>query len=178
MKQCKCKDHTGVNPLPFTEFGLNARKQDGYDYYCKVCRSAYHKKMYDRQRDKFIQRVSTWQRANLDKIRATSKRYRNKNPEQRQKSGKQWRDNNSEHVCHLANKRRAQKLNATPTWFESEAVAQLYKNCATGYHVHHIVPLQEDPLVCGLHCLANLVILSEEEHTHVHSSLATLREQY
>lgn len=178
MKQCKRRDHDGLNPVPFDEFGLNARQSDGYDYYCKKCRALYHKQLYERQRTKIIQRVSEWQKNNPIAVQSTSKRYRQRNPEQRQKSGKMWRDENLEVSCHLANKRRANKLSATPTWFENEEVAQLAYSCATGYHIHHIVPLQEDPLVCGLHCLANLSVVSKEEHVRIHSSLDTLRAQY
>jgi 5-methylcytosine-specific restriction endonuclease McrA len=65
----------------------------------------------------------------------------------------------------LEAKRRATKINATPSWFEKDKIALLYEKAKwleslTGlqYHVDHIIPLQGDN-VCGLHVWANLQIL-------------------
>ena len=61
----------------------------------------------------------------------------------------------------------AAKIQATPSWSESYAITGLYEISsaisATGQkmHVDHIVPLQSK-LVCGLHCLANLRIITAE----------------
>jgi hypothetical protein len=78
---------------------------------------------------------------------------------------KRYRQNNYGQYASYAAKRKAQKINATPPWFETVEVQQLYDEAArltelTGipFHVDHIVPLQNDQ-VCGLHCLANLQIL-------------------
>jgi hypothetical protein len=66
----------------------------------------------------------------------------------------------------LTNFYRAQMRQATPSWFEKDLVAQVYEACAkrtaaegVPYHVDHIVPKTSD-FVCGLHCLANLAIIS------------------
>ncbi len=54
----------------------------------------------------------------------------------------------------------AAKLRATPSWFESKLVAAVYSDANKKQsHVDHIVPLKSK-LVCGLHCLANLQILT------------------
>jgi hypothetical protein len=67
-------------------------------------------------------------------------------------------------------KRRSAKLQATPAWSETELIAELYLEANTRsktegitYHVDHIVPLQSN-LVCGLHCLANLQIITANEN--------------
>jgi len=58
--------------------------------------------------------------------------------------------------------RRAQKIQATPKWYNSKEVTVVYKEARAlgkGYHVDHIVPLNGE-LVCGLHCKDNLQILT------------------
>lgn len=60
-------------------------------------------------------------------------------------------------------KRRAKKLKATPSWADLKGIKNFYKNCPEGYHVDHIVPLQND-LVCGLHVENNLQYLTKEEN--------------
>ena len=57
-------------------------------------------------------------------------------------------------------KRRANKLNQTPPWFDEEAVKQFYINCPKGYHVDHIYPLNKG----GLHSLENLQYLEASEN--------------
>jgi len=92
-----------------------------------------------------------------------------------------WRDRNPDHAIQYridhqelfrlyAANRRAAKLNATPTWYEAELIAAIYKRAAalshggmTNYQVDHIIPLQHE-LVCGLHCYANLRIITEAEN--------------
>lgn len=59
-----------------------------------------------------------------------------------------------------SNRRRAQKLNATPPWYEKELILMVYEKAREyGFHVDHIVPLLSAK-VCGLHCWHNLQIIS------------------
>lgn len=71
-----------------------------------------------------------------------------------------WYRKTSNHVL-LANKAnyRAAKLNASPPWLDKSAIKAIYKGCPKGYHVDHIIPLQNN-IVCGLHVPANLQYLS------------------
>ena len=55
-------------------------------------------------------------------------------------------------------KRRSAKLKAIPKWADLEKIKQIYLNCPEGFHVDHIVPLQ-NRTVCGLHVENNLQIL-------------------
>lgn len=62
-------------------------------------------------------------------------------------------------------KRRAAKLQATPMWADPVKIREWYfaatvaeRDTGFAWHVDHIVPLN-NPLVCGLHCEANLQLL-------------------
>ena len=62
------------------------------------------------------------------------------------------------------NRRRALKINAVPKWCNLEKIKEIYKNCPKGYHVDHIIPLN-NPIVCGLHVENNLQYLTARENT-------------
>lgn len=77
----------------------------------------------------------------------------------------EWRRANPDHVARKAAARRAVKKQAFPSWANPDAIAALYAEArrlteSTGipHHVDHIVPLVS-PVVCGLHCEANLQVL-------------------
>lgn len=60
-------------------------------------------------------------------------------------------------------KRRAAKLNATPSWANLDLIKEIYKN-AEGAHVDHIIPLINE-YVCGLHVENNLQYLTPKENS-------------
>ena len=187
MKSCIYPEHVGDSLLDFSHFHANARTKDGYHYYCKRCMSVFNKlnrkknkanwtstqqRYYGEHRDRIISRACVHQQINRERTNEISREYRKNNNEQRKRTTKKWRDKNKELTCFLANKRRAQKLSATPLWYpqEEERIKQLYQQCAritesTGivYHVDHIIPLQSN-IVCGLHCLSNLRIITQSEN--------------
>jgi hypothetical protein len=81
-----------------------------------------------------------------------------------------WSKNNPAKTKVINNRRRASKLNATPTWANNLQIISIYqestrltKETRVKHHVDHIVPLQSK-LVCGLHCEANLQILPAIEN--------------
>lgn len=76
-----------------------------------------------------------------------------------------WKKENPDKVASIKAKRRANRLNATPEWFEKELVDLVYKRCktlnemwGTSFQVDHFIPLQGED-VCGLHCWENLQLL-------------------
>lgn len=99
----------------------------------------YQKNQYRQNRGVIIDRTKHWQKQNPDKVNAISAR------------------------------RKAQKLQATPSWVDNEAVnsmynlAFLFNMTGINLHVDHIVPLQSDK-VCGLHCEANLQLLPASDN--------------
>lgn len=59
--------------------------------------------------------------------------------------------------------RRAREVQATPAWADREELRKIYDSCPKGYHVDHIVPLN-NPNVCGLHVPANLQVIPATEN--------------
>lgn len=59
--------------------------------------------------------------------------------------------------------RRARLQLAMPKWVNKKELIHIYKNCPEGFHVDHIIPLN-NPNVCGLHVPWNLQYLPEKEN--------------
>jgi hypothetical protein len=183
-KQCtKCNQ---VKPL--TEFHRFAASRDGHKARCKPCNSAESAAWQAANKDRYAVRYREWASKNRDKTRAASKRWNARNrgahhARQVELHGRevvnarsrrwvaanqakarawkqQWKKNNPDAVAAMTAKRRSAMLNAVPLWANGEAIAQIYRACQAqpGHHVDHIVPLIS-PLVCGLHCEANLQII-------------------
>lgn len=75
---------------------------------------------------------------------------------------------------HNASRQRA-KNGATPSWADRDKIKAIYKDAEAmsvlsgiKYHVDHIVPLKSK-LVCGLHCEANLQIITAVENLKKHN---------
>lgn len=125
-----------------SEFYKNKHKPLGLTYECKECVKAR-----SLLRDK-------------EKNKESCRKYYQKNKEV-------WYRNRPLRAHHQA-KRRAVKLNATPSWLsdrQKEEIQNLYwlaqdLRIVTGedYHVDHIIPIQ-GKTVCGLHVPWNLQIL-------------------
>lgn len=108
---------------------------------------------------------------NADKIRATHAVYRAENQEKIKLGIAAWKKANRDKGCASAARRKANQLQATPAWANKAKIEEFYYTANmlgmhTGehYHVDHIVPLK-GRLVCGLHCEANLQILTRSENT-------------
>lgn len=114
---------------------------------CCECVKAKQHQRYQVSPDSTKQRATRW--------------YQN-NRAKKLHSVSQWAKNNPDKTCSKAAARKASKLQATPPWFEPEIVKAVYlKARELGLEVDHVVPLQSR-LVCGLHCWANLQVLSPE----------------
>lgn len=137
MKICtKCKVEKAK-----TDFPVRKDKKDGLHSHCKSCRANYDKRTYNSAQRK------------LD--------YLAKHEEEKQKRREYYNANKEDYYYRKA-LRRAAKLKATPAWYEADLVSIVYKKAKElCCQVDHIVPLQ-NPLVCGLHCWANLQLLPEK----------------
>lgn len=82
---------------------------------------------------------------------------------ERPEVARNWRQSNKGKVVRMTAKRRAAKLQRTPKWADTAAIAKFYENCPPGYQVDHVIPLR-GRLVSGLHVLNNLQYLTKEEN--------------
>lgn len=177
-KKCTSKTHIGDKLLPYTEFYKNKRTSDGYHYSCRNCCSIASKKNYTKNPTTKIDAVLKWQKDNKEKSNKNTRKYCKNNPEKRRETQKRWRNNNKGLICFYANKRRAQKTLATPMWFEYVEIKSMYENKTSEQEIHHIVPLQDSKLVCGLHCKDNLIVLPKKVHKQLHSNKQTFIESW
>ncbi len=151
MKTCNC---CGVEK-PFSDFHKKAASRDGHRSKCKSCIVEESKGYYLRNKSTVDLNNKNWRKENPDSVKTIAKRAQRKQV----KSGKN---------AHKIAKRRASKLQATPSWLsekDQKQIKLIYTACSnvterTGkpHHVDHIVPLQGEN-VCGLHVPWNLAII-------------------
>lgn len=189
-KKCtKCNKNKSLD-----SFGKDNQKKDKLTSSCKKCaEDRYYtkkgttkkiKKIYKNKKEcticKEIKELSLFGKSKQykDNLNCCCKRCNNKksrtytknNKDKISKAKKIYRKDNSEKINALGAKRRASRLNATPSWSEISEITKLYtkakeleQETGTKYHVDHVIPLQSDK-VCGLHVLANLQILEASEN--------------
>lgn len=111
-----------------------------------------------------------WRIANKEKVRAKVYQWRKDNPDAYHSINAKSRKKNFARVMVSNGQRRAIEKSATPSWANKKTMASFYKtarglNMLFGewHHVDHIVPLNHK-LVCGLHCEANMQILTAAEN--------------
>lgn len=138
----------------------------------KVKLKEYKEKYYQNNKEIISSYNSDYYVSNTEKIKQKVKEYRNRNKEVCHQRAVIWRTNNKEKVSGYYAKRRAAKRQAVVSWYNTEKIMieslykirdQLTKEIGIQHHVDHIVPLQHD-LVCGLHCMDNLQVLTEAEN--------------
>ena len=102
---------------------------------CKPCLAKKTKLWYKENKERFKPINAKWAASNRDKKNASQA------------------------------KRRAQKLQATPSWADLEAIKGIYKEARSlqdllgiEFHVDHMLPLQGER-VCGLHVESNLQVI-------------------
>lgn len=165
MKMCStCKVEK-----PFEEFSKDKTKKDSYHNQCKSCKKKYR----EENKDKISEKSKQYIEENKDKISEYKKQYREENKDKICEYAKQYYEENKDKVNAKSAKRRAKKLQATPSWLTDEQkqeIIEFYKlrkilTKETGilHHVDHIIPLKGDR-VCGLHVPWNLQVISASEN--------------
>lgn len=92
---------------------------------------------------------------NREEYAQKNKEWLEKNPERNRERSRQWRKNNpKKHAANHA-KRKAAKLQRTPSWSNLKVIQDFYEKCPEGHHVDHHYPLQGETC-SGLHVIENL----------------------
>ena len=104
--------------------------------------------------------MQTWNTQHADYKRDYAEQYQKANLERFRISNRKFQKTEKGRVAGNARRalRRASQKQATPPWVDKEALKAIYANCPKGYHVDHIIPLQNSR-VCGLHVPCNLQYL-------------------
>ncbi len=149
---------------------------------CRAWQNRWRHENLDRARE--LQK--NWRERNPDKIKEKSRRQYAKsdkserslkfkkwvaaNVEHRKAYQRQWADDNREVMRAHVQFRNALKKCAVPVWADKEKIKEFYvrareleENTGMPHHVDHIVPLNSR-IVCGLHCEANLQVLTAIEN--------------
>lgn len=153
--------------------------KSGYAPACRAClnppetaaeRTAYSRNYRRANQAACLAKERAWRERNVEHVKQQQQKYGKvwyaKNKARlkpiRLEAARRWAAMNPHVVAAYAADRRARKKRATPPWANHEAIKAIYAmardlSAKTGkpWHVDHEVPL-EHPLVCGLHCEANL----------------------
>ena len=155
---------------PAAEFRVDQRYRDGLSSWCCQCHRERNSTWAKENRERLSAKSQAWRDANLAKAREANTRHKRSNRETLYVKHVEWVKNNRGKRRATYAARKGAKLQATPKWADRAAMAAIYRRAAameqetgTRMHVDHIVPLQH-PLVCGLHCEANLQILPGAEN--------------
>jgi hypothetical protein len=107
-----------------------------------------------------------YRQENTAYIANLNREWMRKNAAHQAASKKAYQQANLDKYAEINAQRLAAKMRAIPLWADRSAIKRLYakavritQKTGTAHHVDHIVPLQSKR-VCGLHCEANLRVLS------------------
>jgi hypothetical protein len=134
--------------------------------------SDYGKEYRVGKEDKIKEYNKEYYNQNKDKLIEYQKRYTENNKKKVDDRRKKYKENNkvklNNRKRHYTAKRRAAKLNATPSWAELDKIKVVYQKASQlsellgcDMEVDHYIPLN-NPNVCGLHVWSNLQILEKE----------------
>ena len=151
---------------PLSAFYIDKRNKSGRRCDCALCNNKKCKEYAEKNQDKI---VANYYKKQAHKL-AVCKAYKDSHKEERKEVARAWEKVNTA-------KRRAQgsayyhrKRNAVPSWADSRAMEIVYAKARRlsvwldkPFEVDHIVPVTSVH-VCGLHCEANLAIISMSEN--------------
>ncbi len=148
-------------------FSFQKKGKFGVTSVCKPCTSERGKKWHINNREKSLSNKSAYYEANKKSILERRKAWTKANADRCKLVAAKWSANNKDKKRSATARRRAIFLRSIPSWARMDDIARFYAlaerlTLQTGIkaNVDHLVPLQSH-LVCGLHCAANLSVISE-----------------
>ncbi len=151
---------------PIASFHVRRASTDGLAYKCADC----VKEANVRWREDNPGAFQAWYAANKERRANYWRGWYEKNKVHRSASYAAWAKKSQHIINAIVARRTAAKLRATPKWADPDAIREFYSMAAwltaeTGvkHEVDHIYPLQGKS-VCGLHCEANLQVLTKTEN--------------
>ena len=99
MKTCpRCKEEK-----PFSEFGKNITKKDGYQSYCKACSCECYKSYYKKNIEKQRERKRKYKQENKEKIKERDRKYKQENKDRIREYKQAWHKNQPAGVYKITN---------------------------------------------------------------------------
>lgn len=155
---------------PAIEFSKCSARWNKLQAYCRLCASSKYKNYSARNRQDIASRMKKYISENKHSVSIQRAGYYIRNREERIAYSSDWEKKNKSKGNARRSKRRAAKLLATVKWADPGLIHDFYRRAYalskltnTKYEVDHIVPLLSE-IVCGLHCEANLQIISKSEN--------------
>lgn len=125
----------------------------------------YKKQWKERNKDYITQYGIKYNLKNKLLLSEKRKKLRFENIEKFKENEKRYRKNHSSYYLAQCNKRRADKLQATPKWADMQKIKEIYDDAKNkGLTVDHVIPLK-GKLVCGLHVETNMQLLTNIENS-------------
>ncbi len=131
---------------------------------------AERKASYAKRRDRELEAMRKWKDANRERMRAAQFAKYWEDPEASRKKQMDYLHAHPGRSAAAVMKRIARKHIATVPWANLGAITAMYRDAAlrtrstgTPHEVDHIIPLQSK-WVCGLHCEANLQVITRSEN--------------
>jgi len=125
------------------------------------------KRHFYRKRQKKLDSVKARYQEKAEEIKAVERKRYQDNRESLLEGKREYYKNNKQAVIANANKRKADQLQRTPEFSDSDAIKRVYEQAgllseATGtpHHVDHVIPLRGEN-VSGLHVPGNLMIVPD-----------------
>ena len=155
----KCKTEKALSC-----FYKKAKPSESVMEQCKDCVKEARKIFYRNNKEKVLLRNRDYVLRHTEQLKLVKKKYATENKDRLSLYKAQWKKDNAVHVNVYNAGRRAITRKATPIWADKDAMFFIYEEAKrNAQHVDHIVPLT-NKLVCGLHCEANLQLLSVEDN--------------